>query len=147
MRAPAQIRFERLQKLIERLNEESEKGRVIVVEGLRDKESLRAMGIKGKILSLQNSRRNTIEFAEQLGGERAVVVLTDFDRQGVFLAHRLSRVLNAQRIHADLVIWRELRGLTRSELRSIEELPRLYDRLQSEVNFHRSTVADIRRHT
>ena len=146
MRAPAQIRFERLQKLIERLNEEAEKGTVIVVEGPRDKESLRTMGIKGKILSLQNSRRNTIEFAEQLAGEKAVIVLTDFDRQGVFLAHRLNRVLNSQSIHANLVIWRELRGLTRSELRSIEELPRLYDRLQNEVNFHRSTVADIRRH-
>ena len=146
MRAPAQVRFERLQKLIERLNDEAEKGGVIVVEGLRDKESLTTMGIKGKILCLQSSRRNTIGFAEQLDGERNVVVLTDFDRQGVFLANRLSRVLNSQRIHANLVLWRELRGLTRSELRSVEELPRLYDRLQSEVRFHRSIVADMRRH-
>ena len=146
MRAPAQVRFERLQKLIERLVEEAEKGAVIVVEGPRDKESLRALGIKERVLCLQNSRRNTLEFAEQLDRERSVVVLTDFDRQGVFLANRLNRILNSQSVHANLVIWRELRGLTRSELRSIEELPRLYDRLQSEVHYHRSTVADTRRH-
>jgi 5S rRNA maturation endonuclease (ribonuclease M5) len=146
MRAPAQVRFERLQKLIERVKYESEKGQVIVVEGTRDRESLRTMGIKGKILCLQSSRRNTISFAEQLDGERSVIVLTDFDRQGVFLANRLSRVLNSQNVHANLVLWRELRSLTRSELRSIEELPRLYDRLQNEVRYHRSVVADIRLH-
>jgi 5S rRNA maturation endonuclease (ribonuclease M5) len=146
MRAPAQVRFERLQKLIERVKYEAEKGGVIVVEGARDRESLRAMGVKGKILCLQSSRRNTISFAEQLGGERNVIVLMDFDRQGVFLANRLNRVLNSQNVHANLVLWRELRSLTRSELRSIEELPRLYDRLQNEVHFHRSVVADMRRH-
>ena len=146
MRAPAQVRFERLQKLIERVNYEAEKGGLIVVEGTRDRESLRTMGIKGKILCLQSSRRNTISFAEQLDGERSVIVLTDFDRQGVFLANRLSRVLSSQNVHANLVLWRELRSLTRSELRSIEELPRLYDRLQNEVQYHRSVVEDIRRH-
>ena len=146
MRAPAQIRFERLQKLVERINYEADKGSVRVVEGLRDRESLRMMGIKGKILCLQSSRRNTFSFAEQLEGETNVIVLMDFDRQGVFLANRLTRVLNSQNIHANLVLWRELRSLTRSELRSIEELPRLYDRLQGEVHFHRSIVADTRRH-
>ena len=146
MRAPAQIRFERLQKLIERINYEAEKGGVIVVEGSRDRESLRMMGIKGKILCLQSSRRNTFGFADQLDHESNIIVLMDFDRQGVFLANRLSRVLNSQNIHANTVLWRELRSLTRSELRSVEELPRLYDRLQNEVHFRRSTIADIRRH-
>jgi 5S rRNA maturation endonuclease (ribonuclease M5) len=146
MRAPAQIRFERLQKLVERLNYEAEKGGIIVVEGPRDRESLKAMGIKGKILCLQSSRRNTFGFAEQLDGEKNVIVLMDFDRQGVFLANRLARILNSQNIHANLILWRELRNLTRSDLRSIEELPRLYDRLQNEVHYHRSVVADMRRH-
>jgi len=146
MRAPAQVRLERLQKLIQRLNDEAEKGAVIVVEGPRDKESLESMGIKGSIVCLQSSRRSTFSFAEQLDGGKSIIVLTDFDRQGVFLANRLTRVLNSHNIHANLVLWRELRNLTRSELRSIEELPRLHDRLQNEVHFHRSAVADTRRH-
>lgn len=147
MRAPAQVRFEKLRKLIERVYEEAEKGRVIVVEGPRDKESLRRMGIKGRILCLQSSRKNTFGFVEQLDGESQVVVLTDFDREGVFLAHRLARVLNSQKIHANLMLWRELRGLTRSELRSVEELPRLYERLQAEVYFHRPSGPELRRHS
>jgi 5S rRNA maturation endonuclease (ribonuclease M5) len=147
MRAPAQIRFERLQKLIERLNHEADKGAVIVVEGARDRDSLRAMGVSGRIVCIQSSRRNPLGFAEQLEGERNVIILTDFDRQGIFLANRLLRILNSQRIRTNLVLWRELRGLTRSELRSVEELPRLYERLESETHFHRSTVADLRRHS
>jgi 5S rRNA maturation endonuclease (ribonuclease M5) len=147
MRAPAEVRFERLQKLIERVHEEAEKGGVIVVEGPRDKESLRRMGVEGRILCLQSSRKTTFGFAEQLYGEKHVVVLTDFDRQGVFLANRLARILNSQKVHANLTLWRELRGLTRSELRSVEELPSLYERLQAEVQFHRPYGPELRRHS
>ena len=145
MRAPPQVRFERLQKLMQRLTDEAAKGSVIVVEGAQDKKSLESMGITGRILCVQSSRRSTFSFAEQLDGEKNVVVLMDFDRQGVYLANRLARILNSQRMHPNLELWRELRGLTRSELRSIEELPRLHERLQNEVQFHRSVVADSRR--
>ena len=147
MRAPAQVRLERLQKLIGRLNDEAENGAVIVVEGARDKESLESMGITGRIVCLQSSRRSTFSFAEQFEGEKKVVVLMDFDRQGVFLANRLARVLNSRSVHVNLLLWRELRSLTRSELRSVEELPRLHDRLQSEVHLHRSPAVDSRRHS
>ena len=146
MRAPVQVRFERLQKLLERVNFETEEGAVIVVEGNKDRDSLRSLGVRGRIACLQSSRRNTVEFAERFEGERSVIVLTDFDRQGVFLAHRLSRTLNSQNVRANLVLWRELRSLTRSDLRSIEELPSLYDRLEAETQFHRSPILDNRRH-
>ena len=147
MRAPAQVRFEELQRLIQRLNDEAENGSLIVVEGVRDKKSLQSMGLRGRIACIQSSRRSTLSFAEQLDGEKNVIILMDFDRQGVFLANRLSRLLNAQSIHANLLLWRELRSLTRSDIRSIEELPRLHERLQQEVQFHRSAVADGRRHS
>lgn len=135
MRAPVDIRLERLQKLIERVSYESDKGGVIVVEGQRDRDSLRKMGIKGPILCLQSSRKNTVGFAEGLDDERNIIVLTDFDRQGVALAKRLTRALSSQKIHTNLVLWRELRGLTRSDVHSIEELPKFYLRLQTEVFF------------
>ncbi len=135
MRAPVEVRLERFQKLIDRVCSESSSGGIIVVEGQRDRDSLRRMGIKGTILCLQSSRKNAFGFVEGLGGERGVIVLTDFDRQGVFLANRLARILNSQSIRANLVLWRELRGLTSSHVRSIEELPKYYQRLQSEARF------------
>lgn len=133
MRAPAEVRLERLEKLIQRVTHESEQGGIIVVEGRRDRDSLRKLGIQGTILCLQNSRKNPVGFAEELDPDGKVVVLTDFDREGVFLAKRLARTLNYQKIHTNLVLWRELRGLTRSDVRSVEELPKFQDRLRTEV--------------
>jgi 5S rRNA maturation endonuclease (ribonuclease M5) len=135
MRAPAEVRLERLEKLVQRVSHESEQGGIIVVEGTRDRDSLRRMGISGTILCLQSSRKNTVGFVEELDAQRKVIVLTDFDRQGVFLAKRLARSLNYQKIRANLVLWRELRGLTRSDVRSIEELPKFHNRLRAEVFF------------
>ena len=135
MRAPAEVRFVLLEKLIQRVSYESEQGGVIIVEGQRDKGALQKMGISGTILCLQSSRRNPTGFVEGLNSSRNVIVLTDFDREGVFLANRLSRSLSSHRIHANLVLWRQLRGLTRSDIRSIEELPKLYGRLRAEAFF------------
>lgn len=135
MRAPAEVRLDRLEKLIQRVTHESEQGGIIVVEGTRDRDSLRSMGIPGTILCLQSSRKNPLGFVEELDAGRKLIVLTDFDREGVSLAKRLARSLNYQKIHANLVLWRELRALTRSEVRSIEELPKLHSRLWAEVFF------------
>jgi 5S rRNA maturation endonuclease (ribonuclease M5) len=139
MRAPLSVRFEKLQKLIERIVYEAQLGRIIIVEGAKDRDSLRRMGVEGTILCLKNSRRNSVGFVEELDGEKEVILLTDFDREGVFLAKQLSRLLTSQNIHPNLLLWRQLRGLTRSDLRSIEELPKLYERLYSELIFRRST--------
>jgi 5S rRNA maturation endonuclease (ribonuclease M5) len=130
MRAPLEVRFEKLRKLMDRISYESQKGSVIVVEGIRDRDSLRKIGIEGRIECLQSSRKNTVGFVEELRGASDVIVLTDFDREGVFLAKRLARTLTAEGIRSNLVLWRDLRGLTRSDIRSVEELPKYYQRLQ-----------------
>jgi 5S rRNA maturation endonuclease (ribonuclease M5) len=130
MRAPVEVRLEKLRKLIDRISYELQEGSVIVVEGIRDRDSLRKIGIEGSIHCLQSSRKNTVGFAEELRGAHNVIVLTDFDREGVFLARRLARTLTAEGIRSNLILWRELRGLTRSDIRSVEELPKYYQRLQ-----------------
>jgi 5S rRNA maturation endonuclease (ribonuclease M5) len=132
LRAPAEIRLERFQKIMNRVVYESDRGGAIVVEGLKDRESLRKLGVKGRILCLQSSRRNALGFAEELQEGEDVLVLTDFDREGVSLAKRLSRILTAQRVHANLSLWQALRHLTRSDVRSIEELVKYRQRLQVE---------------
>jgi 5S rRNA maturation endonuclease (ribonuclease M5) len=132
MRAPVEVRLEKLRKLLDQISYESQKGSVIVVEGIRDRDSLRKIGIEGRIQCLQSSRKNTVGFAEELHDVSDVIVLTDFDRKGVFLAKRLARTLTAEGIRSNLVLWRELRGLTRSDIRSVEELPKYYQRLQVE---------------
>ena len=132
MRAPANVRLERFQKLMEQLSFESSNGSTIIVEGQRDRESLRSMEITGPIQCLQSSRTNAVGFVENLAEVRRVVVLTDFDREGVSLAKKLARSLSAHGLHVNLVLWKSLRELTRSEVRSIQELPKYSERLQRE---------------
>jgi len=132
MRAPPQVRLEEFQKLMKRVLYESERGALIIVEGHRDRDSLREMGITGRIFCLQNSGRNTVTVAEDLGRERCVIVLTDFDREGVFLAKRFARTLISEKVRTNLFLWRDLRRLVKSDIRSIEELPKFYRRLQAE---------------
>jgi 5S rRNA maturation endonuclease (ribonuclease M5) len=132
LRATIEVRLGKLQKLVARIQQEAEEGRAIIVEGLRDREALRMMGISGNIFCVQSSRMNTVGFAEELDNMKEVIILTDFDRQGVYLAKRLARILISQKVHANLVFWRELRRLAKSDIRSIEELPKYYQRLQYE---------------
>lgn len=139
MRAPLEVRLEKLQKLIERISYESQEGGVIVVEGIRDRDSLRKMGITGRILSTQNSRKNALRFVEELNDVDEVIILTDFDREGVSLAKRLARILNAEGIRNNLTLWRDLRRLARSDIRSIEELPKYYQRLHVNSFFNLPT--------
>jgi len=132
MHATIEARFEELVRLIDRVAQESERGAVVIVEGTHDRGSLQRMGIRGRIVCMQSSRQNAVGLIEELGNTRDVLVLTDFDREGVSLAKRLARHLNSQKIHANLTLWRDLRRLARSDIRSIEELPELLHRLQSE---------------
>jgi 5S rRNA maturation endonuclease (ribonuclease M5) len=133
MRAPASVRLERFQQLIEQVAFESSNGSLIVVEGQKDRESLRRMGITGPIQCLQSSRRNILGFVESLGRTKGIIVLTDFDREGVSLAKKLARILNAHSLDVNFVIWKNLRELTRSDIRSIEELPKYLERLHRET--------------
>jgi 5S rRNA maturation endonuclease (ribonuclease M5) len=133
MRAPAAVRLERFQRLLDRISYESSNGSTIVVEGQKDQKSLRSIGISGPILCLQSSRRNIVGFVESLTGTKKVIILTDFDREGVSLAKKLSRTLTTQNLHVNIVLWKSLRELTRSEVRSIEELPKYHERLQIEA--------------
>ena len=135
MRAPAAARLERFQQLIQQVAFESSNGSTIIVEGKKDRESLRKMGISGPIQCLQSSRQNAFGFVEgTLAQTKRIVILTDFDREGISLAKKLTRILNGHGVHVNLVLWKSLRELTRSHVRSIEELPKYLERLHNETN-------------
>jgi len=133
MRAPASVRLERFQQLIDQVTFESSNGSTIVVEGQKDRDSLRRMGIKGPIRCLQSSRQNALAFTEDFDHTKRILILTDFDREGTSLAKKLVRSLTGHGLQVNLVLWKRLRELTRSDVRSIEELPKYFERLTVEA--------------
>jgi len=96
----------------------------VIVEGRRDVDALRRLGLKGAILTL-HCGRTVAAFAEQLSRRfPAVVLLLDWDRRGRQLHTQLTRLLETdwEEYH---YLRQELITLCKSTISSVEELPAL----------------------
>jgi 5S rRNA maturation endonuclease (ribonuclease M5) len=109
--------------LWQRLRSESrEAGTAVVVEGERDRSSLRRLGLEGRIVKVHRGHTLSETAHDLLGENRRVVVLTDWDAEGGHLAHRLKEFLEAERIDFDLEYRRRLARIVRGELVHVEGL-------------------------
>ncbi len=110
-------------RLWERLRSESAvPGTVVVVEGDRDRSSLRRLGLPGTILKVHRGRALAGTAHDLVGSSRHVIVLTDWDTEGGHLARRLKEFLEAERLVLDLEYRRRLAHIVRGELVHVEGL-------------------------
>ena len=76
--------LEEIEKALIDLREENKKIPVIV-EGEKDIEALKKLGLTGKIISL-NSGSSLIDFCDKIAREyKDIIILTDWDKKGGFL--------------------------------------------------------------
>ncbi len=115
--------FERFVVLWQRLLSEEDDGRsVIVVEGERDRLSVRRLGWNGPVVAV-HAGRTLSQTAQQLVELRGkAIVLTDWDTEGGHLAHRLREFLEAEQIDLDLAYRQQLARILRGELVHVEGL-------------------------
>jgi 5S rRNA maturation endonuclease (ribonuclease M5) len=118
-------KVERIQQIIVKLTDESAKGKPIVVEGKKDAQALRELGIKGTILTVKTGGKNFVEATTEIEalGEEEIVLLLDFDRRGKEGTKRLQQDLERAKIKVNLSFWREIQGLIGREIQCIEGLP------------------------
>ena len=102
----------------------------IIVEGRKDELALRKLGIAGKIHCLKATGESRLRLLERLDGSKRAIILTDFDREGDELESWLFQELSHRGIHPDNRAWWKLRGLAKTEVRSVEELPSFMSALQ-----------------
>ena len=97
-------------------------GLVVVVEGRRDEEVLRDLGVEAPIRRM-HSGRSIHEFVDELAQEQpaAVLVLVDFDSEGRSLAKRIESALQQKRVQVERRLRLQIRSLM-GNLRCIEEL-------------------------
>jgi len=121
-RAPEEV-FDEFLDLWGRLRSASEEdGTVVVVEGERDRQSLRRLGLSGSIV-LVHRGESLAATAQKLSRQsRHVIVLTDWDREGGLLARRLKEFLEAEPLVLDLEFRRRLAYILRGELVHVEGL-------------------------
>ena len=115
---------EKILQVLEALAEESAKGTPIVVEGKKDVEALRVLGVAGTVLTVKTGGKSFLDVLseiEQLGVPE-VILLLDFDRRGKEGTKRLKQSLEQAKIKHNVKFWRALSALAGKEIQCIESL-------------------------
>jgi 5S rRNA maturation endonuclease (ribonuclease M5) len=128
-------RLEKIQEILAKLVAESAKGKLVVVEGKKDIQTLRDLGVEGQILAAKTGGKNYLNVIEQIerSDRTEVIGLLDFDRRGVEGTKRLQHGLERSKIKFNLKFWRELRGLVGREILCIESLARYLETLSNKA--------------
>ena len=126
---------EKIQQVITKLAEESAKGKPIIVEGKKDEQALRILGVNGIIVTVKTGGKSFLEATAEIEklGAREVILLLDFDRRGKEGTLRLQRNLERSKIKINVLFWRDLRALVGREMQCIESLTSYLSTLQEKT--------------
>jgi 5S rRNA maturation endonuclease (ribonuclease M5) len=115
---------EKILQVLEALAEESAKGTPIVVEGKKDVDTLRALGIAGTVLTVKTGGKSFLDAVCEIEklGEPEVILFLDFDRRGKEGTKQLKKSLERAKIKPNIKFWRDLSALVRKEIQCIESL-------------------------
>lgn len=120
--ASDELVIEKLRSFVGQLNEESEKGSVVVVEGRRDAEALSSIGFVGSPAVFHNFK-GVADFVDSHGHTgRKIILLLDMDRTGKYLTGRLVSQLQARRNNVTLFYKHLLARITNGKVRHVEDL-------------------------
>ncbi len=123
--------LEELEKTIQELIEENKKMPVIV-EGEKDIEALRKLGLTGEIIRF-NKGLSISDFCDEISSKyKDAIILTDWDRKGGQLCHLLAKNLEG-RVHCNTK-FRETFA-KRSKTKTIEGLPSWIETLKGKLAY------------
>jgi 2,5-diamino-6-(ribosylamino)-4(3H)-pyrimidinone 5'-phosphate reductase len=124
---------EKLLEILTRLAEESANGTPIVVEGKKDTETLRTLGIQGQIIMAKTGGKNLLILVADIEslGKKEVILLLDFDRRGIQTTMHLKQDLEKAKIKPDTTYWRALSALLSKEVKDVEGLATFMETLKS----------------
>lgn len=106
-----------LKKFVVSLN--SKANSTVLVEGKRDSEALKSIGVSGKILEFHKFR-GLSKFVDSVSDSNLIILL-DGDRKGRYLTSKIVEQLE-RRTRIDLSFKRKLVSITKGKIRFIEDL-------------------------
>jgi 5S rRNA maturation endonuclease (ribonuclease M5) len=124
---------ERLEKILKVMDdiEELSQDMPVIVEGRRDAEALRLLGIRSNVVTLSRGV-SLLTFCETISRRwSSVVILTDWDRKGGQLARRLKEAFVSNGTKVNDTVRMELVILAKKEVKDIESLPSFVTRLRA----------------
>jgi len=126
-------RLEGILDALDRLRELSA-DHVLLVEGAKDVDALRALGIEGDFFRVQSSGGpvKAAEYAWSNG--KGAVILTDWDRRGGSLAEALRENLDSLGVPYDDSVRRDLAVLSRPYSKDVESMDSVVELLSARVD-------------
>jgi 5S rRNA maturation endonuclease (ribonuclease M5) len=115
---------EKILQVLEKLAEESAKGTPIMVEGKKDVEALRGLGVIGRMLTIKTGGKSFLDAVSEIEklGVQEIILFLDFDRRGREGTKRLKYSLERAKIKPNTKLWRKLSALVGKEIQCIESL-------------------------
>jgi 5S rRNA maturation endonuclease (ribonuclease M5) len=111
-----------LRNFVDRLNTESKKGSVIVVEGKRDVEALTRIGCTGHVMALNRFQGINNFVDSQCAIDRKIILLLDMDRTGKYLTSKLMKQLQSRGGNVCLFYKKSLARISNGKVRHVEDL-------------------------
>ncbi|MCW4053462.1 MAG: toprim domain-containing protein [Candidatus Bathyarchaeota archaeon] len=130
---------EKILKILEKLAEESAKGKPIVVEGRKDIDTLRALGVNGTVLTVKTGGKSFLDVVCEIEkmGVPEVILFLDFDRRGKEGTKLLKQSLERAKIKNNTKLWRALSTSVGKEIQCVESLTAYLQTLNQKLGTRR----------
>jgi 5S rRNA maturation endonuclease (ribonuclease M5) len=123
--------LEALEELIASLLDASYQGAAIIVEGRRDLQALRALGLPGPVIMA--SRRSALDLAEEAARNYPhIILLTDWDSKGDEMCETIEYHLRSMGSRPDKEIRSRLKKLVKKEIKDVESLSQYAQRMREQ---------------
>ena len=128
-------KLEKIQIILSKLSDDSTKGKPVIVEGKKDEQALRELGICGVVLTVKTGGKSFLEATTEIENlsVKEVVLLLDFDRRGKEGTMRLKHDLERAKIKVNTRFWGELEAIVGRDIRCIESLPSYLSTLEQKA--------------
>jgi len=117
-------RQEKILHILECLSEENSAGTPIVVEGKKDMQALRALGLEGKLVTAKTGGKTLLDVVSELEETETqkAILLLDYDRRGKEWTRRLKQLLERTGISPETAFWTDLFSLVGRQVKDVEGL-------------------------
>jgi 5S rRNA maturation endonuclease (ribonuclease M5) len=126
---------EKIQQVLADLREEASLKTPILVEGKKDVEALRTLGVEGNIITVKTGGKSFLGVVSELEKAKVseVVLLLDFDRRGKQGTNRLRHGLEHAGVKVNLKFWTALLKLAGKDVQCVEGLEAYLENLQTKI--------------
>ncbi|MEM2336514.1 MAG: toprim domain-containing protein [Candidatus Bathyarchaeia archaeon] len=126
---------EQILQILEQLAEENKSGKPILVEGRKDAEALKELGINGQMMFAKTGGKNLLDVISEIEASKTgeVIMLLDFDRRGRELTENIKQHIKKMGVKANLYYWLRLSSLVGKEVKDVEGLAKYMKTLKSKI--------------